>query len=178
MEIDLKPLTRFLEHLPKNGDVELTILKCHLLIEEQLDKIVTKEAKHPDYVKRAKLRFAQKMYLARAYSQLESESWLWGAIKCLNDTRNELTHGLSVEEIQKECNSFIEIVESAKGKPGADLLGPTFNRFHWAAFKVFTALTAYTHFDPTKLRIPTLLTGNLAIQGAVDTDSSPTDADR
>ena len=170
MEYDLKPLIRFLEHLPKNGDAELAILKCHLLIEELLEKIITREAKNPGYVIRAKLGFAKKMYLARAHSQLEQETWLWGAVKQLNDTRNELVHGLSPEELQIQCSSFIEIVESAQGKPEQDSLGPTFNRFHWAAFKVFTKLAVYAHFDPTKIRRPTLLTGNTDLQGAADTD--------
>lgn len=170
MEYDLKPLIRFLKHLPRNGDVELAILKCHLLIEELLTKIITNKAKNPDYVEKANLRFSQKMHLARAYSQLEEEAWLWGAIKRLNDTRNELAHGLSVEEIQSKCNSFIEIVENVQGKPEENLLGPTFNRFHWAVFKVFSALAAYAHFDPRKLRIPTLLTGNTEPRHAEDAD--------
>ena len=170
MKYDLKPLNRFLEHLPKNGDVELAILKCHLLIEELLEKVITREAKNHGYLERAKLEFSQKMHLARAYSQLEQETWLWGAIKKLNDTRNELVHGLSPEALQKLCSSFIEIVESAQGKPEQDSLGPTFNLFHWAAFKVFAKLAAYAHCDLTKIRMPTLLTGNSELQGAADTD--------
>jgi len=39
MKADLTPLIRFIEHLPKNGDLELSLLKCHLLVEEVLTKV-------------------------------------------------------------------------------------------------------------------------------------------
>ncbi len=159
-----------MERLPNNGDVELAILKCHLLIEELLTKIITRRAINPHFVEKANLTFSQKVHLARAYSKLEKETWLWGSIRKLNGTRNELAHGLSVEQIQDKCNSFIEVVENAQGKPKENLLGPTFNRFHWAAFKVFSTLAAYAHFDPTKLRIPTLLTRDTESRDAADTD--------
>ena len=155
----LKPLIRFIEHLPKDGNIELAILKCHLLIEELLFKIISNEAKNSKYIENANLTFSQKMYLARAFSQLQDEIWLWNAIKKLNDTRNKLAHGLSPEEITSKCNSFIELVEKAKGRPEKDLLGPTFNRFHWAAFNVFSALSAYANHPLYKLKMPTLLTG-------------------
>ncbi|HEY9074219.1 MAG TPA: hypothetical protein VIN67_08825 [Desulfobaccales bacterium] len=155
----LKPLVRFIEHLPINGDIELSILKCHLLIEELLSKIINNEAKHSKYLDKANLRFIQKIYLARAFNQGKDDIWPWDAIKKLNDTRNKLAHGLSLEEINIRCNSFIEHVEKVQGRPEDDSLGPTFNRFHWAAFKVFSQLAAYANFPLYKLRMPTLLTG-------------------
>jgi len=84
MKHDLKPLIRFMEHLPRNGDVELTTLKCHLLIEELLNKIISKNAASPKYIGQADLRFIQKMYLARAFAKTGIEPWVWGAIKKLN----------------------------------------------------------------------------------------------
>lgn len=171
MKVDLKPLIRFLEHLPKNGDLELSILKCHLLIEEVLTKIISKSAKNPSYIEEANLRFFQKLRLAMAFSQLEKETWLWGALSKLNNTRNKLAHGLSPKEVQMTCNDFIEFVEQKQRKPEKEVLGPTFGRFHWAAFKVFSALSSYAHFDPTALRRPTLLTA-ITEQGTL-ADSTP-----
>ena len=159
MKHDLRPLIRFMEHLPKNGDVELTILKCHLLIEELLYIIIVKKADNTNYVESANLRFIQKMYLARAFTKSGIESWVWGAIKKLNKTRNELAHGLSTDEIKTEYESFIKVVESATGVPEDNLVTKNFSKFHWAAFKVFSSLSAYAHFDPTLLKNPTILTG-------------------
>lgn len=155
----LKPLVRFIEHLPRDGDIELSILKCHLLIEELLSKIINNEAKNSKYIDKANLRFIQKVYLARAFNQGTDDIWPWDAIKKLNDTRNKLAHGLSLVEINSRCNSFIEIVEKTQGRPEEDLLGPTFKRFHWAAFKVFSQLAAYANFPLYKLRMPTLFKG-------------------
>lgn len=147
-----------MEHLPKSGDVELTILKCHLLIEELLHKIIVKKAESPNYIERANLRFIQKMYLAKAFTKSGIEPWVWGAMKKLNKTRNKLAHGLSTGEIKTEYESFIQVVESATGVPEDNLVTENFSKFHWAAFKVFGSLSAYAHFDPTSQKIPTILT--------------------
>ena len=157
-----------MSHLPKNGDVELTILKCHLLIEELLHKIIVKKADNPNYIERSNLRFIQKMYLARAFTKSGIEPWVWGAVKKLNKTRNELAHGLSSDEIKTEYESFIQVVESATGALEDNLVTKNFSKFHWAAFKVFSSLSAYVHFDPTSLKIPTLLTGVTEPGGAID----------
>lgn len=151
MKLDLQPMIRFLGHLPKNGDTELSLLKCHLLIEEVLTKLIVKAAKHPEYVQKARLTFAQKSLIARSMSDLERETWLWGALKKLNDARNELAHGLSLEEIRSRLDDFIRFVEAEKGAPETDSIGPTFGAFHWAAFRVFTILSTYAHFDPTQV---------------------------
>ena len=168
MKHDLGPLIRFMEHLPKSRDVELTILKCHLLIEELLHKIIAKNAKNPKYIDSAKLRFIQKMYLARAFTKDGIKPWVWGAIKKLNETRNKLAHGLSTDEIKAEYEAFIKVVESATGVPEDNLVNVNFSRFHWAAFKIFGSLSAYVHFDPTLRKNTTILTSVTEPDGAVD----------
>jgi hypothetical protein len=168
MKHDLRPLIRFMEHLPKSHDVELTILKCHLLIEELLHKIIEKKAENPHFIDSANLRFIQKMYLARAFTKTGIKPWVWGAVKQLNKTRNKLSHGLSANEIKAEYDSFIRIVESATGVPEDNLVNENFTKFHWAAFKVFGSLSVYVHFDPALLKVPTILTGTTEPGGAVD----------
>lgn len=164
----LKPMIRFFEHLPRNGDVELSILKTHLLIEELLTRVITRAAKNPSAIEEANLGFAQKMQLARAFSNLAREAWLWDALQALNQTRNKLAHGLSATEIQQRCDAFIEIVEKFQGIPTDEILSPTFGRFHWAAFKVFSALGTYANFDASALRKPRLLTGNAEPRASSD----------
>lgn len=78
MKVNLTPLTRFIEHLPKNGDLELSLLKCHLLVEELLTKVILDSTKQPNYVKNARLSFSQKISIARSFSDLENKTWLWG----------------------------------------------------------------------------------------------------
>lgn len=159
MNAHLKPMIRFFQHLPRNGDVELTILKTHLLIEELLVTIITRAAKNPSAIEKAKLGFTQKMHLAQAFGNPAREAWLWGALRALNKTRNKLAHGLSATEIQQQCDSFVRLVEQSQGTPTDEIITPIFGRFHWAAFKVFSALASYANFDTLRRRTPTLLTG-------------------
>ena len=154
MKVDLKPLIRFIELLPKNGDLEFSVLKCHLLVEEVLTKLILDSTKHPEYVRKARLTFAQKVSMARSVSDLEHTTWVWGAVAKLNDARNELAHGLSVDDIKAKLEDFIRFVEAEQGAPDPNLITQTFGHFHWAAFKVFGVLSVYAHFDPTALRIP------------------------
>jgi len=137
--------------------MELALLKCHLLIEEVLTKIITRSAKHPEFILNAKLSFAQKASLARSLSDLEKETWAWGALRKLNDARNELAHGLAKPQIKAKLEEFITFVEAEQATPEKDVISPTFGRFQWAAFKLFAFFAAYAHFDPTTLKIPTLL---------------------
>lgn len=157
MKVDLKPLVRFMEHLPKNGDVELGLLKCHLLVEEVLTKVVTRAARSPEHILKGRFTFAQKISLARGLGDIPDNDWVWAALKKLNEARNELSHGLSVEQITSKLETFISYIESSQGIPPSDVISPPFGRFQWAAFIVFTHVSAYAHFDPTELKIPTVL---------------------
>ena len=40
-------LSRFAEHLPKDGNAELSLLKVHLLIEELLNLVIVRNMKRP-----------------------------------------------------------------------------------------------------------------------------------
>ena len=162
MKANIEPLIRFIEHLPRSGDIELSLLKCHLLIEEVLTRLILRSAKHPEHIFKARLTFQQKTSIVRGLCDFESKVWVWDALSKLNSARNELSHGLSVEVIGAKVDDFILFVEREHGVPDEKLLSATFGHFHWAAFKLFTQLVAYAHFDPTSLRIgtaATLLTG-------------------
>jgi len=147
MKLDFKPMVKFLECLPKNGDVELSLLKTHLLIEEVLTKIITDRALNPEYIEASKLQFHQKVNLAKAFSHIHNEGWLWGAIKKLNNARNKLSHNLSNSEISEKIEEFICFVESEQTKPEEPHLSEKFGRFHFAIFQVFTKLSVYSEFD-------------------------------
>jgi hypothetical protein len=147
-----------LKHLPKNSDLELCILKCHLLIEELLEKIITNASKNPNHVVKAKLSFSQKIHIARAFSSLKKEAWLWGSIKKLNDTRNELAHELSAQKKNEMCEKFISIVEGEFTKPEQKILSEKFGRFQWAAYAVYIKLSVHAQYNPMDLKNSSLLT--------------------
>lgn len=156
------PMIRFAELLPKSGDLELSLLKSHLLIEEALTTIICSAAQQPKYIERARLTFAQKISLARSFSALENEPWVWGALNKLNDARNELGHRLAMVEIRAKLDDFVNFVESEQGAPHASLLGGTFAPFHWAAASVFTLLAAQSNLSPVDM------TGNADAVGGIE----------
>jgi hypothetical protein len=170
MRVNLKPLFRFMEHLPKDGDEELALLKCHLLVEEVLTKLIEKRLRHPRYLHKARLSFDKKVWIARSLNDIEEPAWVWGAVERLNEARNALAHRLEVEKIQRKLDVFIKSVEAVEGPPDPEHLGGAIRRFQWAAFQVFALLAAHAHLDPLEVqrRVATLLTmGDEQASGAV-----------
>ena len=163
MKLDLRPLVRFMECLPRDGDEELALLKCHLLVEEVLTKLIERRLRRPSYLPKARLSFEKKVWIARSLNDFEEPAWVWEAVKRLNEARNALAHGLKVENIQRKINAFIECVEAEQAAPNPEHLGGAIGQFQWAAFHVFSLLAAHAHFDAGALleirkRTPTLLT--------------------
>lgn len=156
MKVNLDPLIRFFKHLPKSGDVELAVLKCHLLCEEVLTKLIERHLRYPEHLLNAKLSFAQKISLAKCCSGNNVE-WLWPALHKLNKARNQLAHGLSSEILDAKLQEFIAHVEASEGTTPPEMTQPPFGKFQWAAFRVFASLAVIAHFDPTELKIPSLL---------------------
>lgn len=148
---------RFVEHLPRDGNEELTLLKGHLLVEEQLTALIHRATKRPEFL--PKLRFADKARLARAGSSQADEEWIWTALAKLNAARNELSHTLAKDEFAVKLEAFISWVEEKKEKPKVEALSDRFGRLHWTIFYVHSTLAAEAHFDASKLRIKTLLSG-------------------
>lgn len=153
--INMQPLLRFLEHLPKSGDFELTLLKVHLLIEELFTVIISKAAKNPQYIPTAGLGFSQKLKMARAFSTLEAHEWIWGACKKLNEARNLLSHELDAQKIEDKAEEFIKVISTQADVH--NLANEKFTSFHLASFILFSSLSGYAHYEPPPLRIKTIL---------------------
>lgn len=158
-KLDLQPLLRFLEVLPKSGDKELALLKSHLVIEEVLTKIICKSTSTEKYVHEAKLTFNQKCKMARATNDLQHCSWVWQALKLLNQARNELSHNLTTEELNIKLESFIAHVRSQNPNLFNAGTNEKFTEFHMAAFATYIPLASHANFDPANVRIPTILSG-------------------
>ena len=161
-KIDLVPLLRFMETLPKSGDVELTLLKCHLLIEEVLTEIISKALKNSNHVKEARLSFAQKIHITRASTELSHAPWIWQALKLLNQARNELSHNLTSHEIEEKLEKFITHVKAHNSGMPEEALSEKFTRFHWSAFATYTVVSSHANFDPASVNSLTILGGRNA----------------
>jgi hypothetical protein len=148
-KMPLEDLTRFLRHMPRNGDPELTLLKGHLLIEEMLQLLIEEKLANPAAMEDARLTFHQRLCLVRALYNDQLFGWVWTAIQKLNTVRNKLAHILEASEIQSQLEEFVTLVEREDGVPEAEILSPVFGRIHWALFKIHSTLSARLRFKPT-----------------------------
>ncbi len=97
--------------------------------------------------------------MARAFDDLSHRTWVWHALKLLNQARNELSHNLIKEEFTIKLEAFVKYVSAQNPelfKAGAN---EKFTEFHMAAVITYLVLAAHVNRDPTKVRTPTLLTG-------------------
>jgi len=97
--------------MPESGDLELILLKGHLLIEEVLTAIINAGIRKPAVLEAAKIPFAMKQKIARAVIPGTDMPLLWEAVSSVNTARNALAHGLEPDRTVKTVRSFISLVE-------------------------------------------------------------------
>ena len=154
-------MVKLLETIFQEPTNEIPLLKGHLLIEEMLDKIISKNAHNPQYIEKAKLSFYNKIFLARAFTNLEEDEWFWKSIEVLNEARNSLGHKLDKKVLEEKINNFIILVEPIKNFP-SDLVTKKFTKLRWAITYVYINLSKYADFNLADLPPKsTLLTENI-----------------
>lgn len=156
-KLNLEPLIKFIDHMPNSGDVELALLKSHLLIEEVLTHILLKKAQNPQHLKKTQISFSSKATLARCFSDLDGSPWIWTALKKLNSARNSLAHDLDRNDFADKLEDFVSYVETTQGKIDPSLVSEKLSSFHYAVFNLYSALSAYAHFDPAAMGVLTIL---------------------
>jgi hypothetical protein len=95
-------LRRFREQMQHVDEVAQIVLKGHLLLEEQLERIIGTFVFHPKYIQDADLSFARKLAVARSMSLDEHCNSVWDLIVAINALRNELAHSLDGERRQRK----------------------------------------------------------------------------
>jgi hypothetical protein len=93
------------QHVTSSRDPVLVILKCHLLFEEQLERLIVAFLAKPSKFADLRLRFEQKLILAEA---LCAEVGTYRpAIAKLNTLRNKLAHSLKLVDMNSELSSVL-----------------------------------------------------------------------
>ena len=91
---------RMLMHISPNADLQLVILKGHLLIEERLRDIIEKRIRGHAALGMddgSKWTFDHKARLAEALCHGEEHDSLWRGVRKLNKIRNRLAHHVEPE---------------------------------------------------------------------------------
>jgi hypothetical protein len=110
---------RVLKHLPEDGDLSLTVLKGHLLVEELLSVLVQSAVKYPRAIEEANLGFYQLASMAKALVYEEGDlGSIWDSIFALNQLRNSLAHNLEPPDLEKRLRRFFG--GDSGGPPEAD----------------------------------------------------------
>ncbi|MCS0413217.1 hypothetical protein BTO03_25065 [Vibrio parahaemolyticus] len=131
------PILHLFQTLENINDFELTILKCHLLVEEALTELLANKSESPKYILEARLTFANKLQISRALADTSCEPWVWAAISMLNKTRNRLAHNLTSSEVEADVAKFVSFIQSNQPMWPADMLDVRNRDFFWAVFVVF-----------------------------------------
>jgi hypothetical protein len=106
-ELDFEKKIR--ENLEPLEDVELILLKGHLVIEQLLTELLEHELKEPERLKSINLMFAKKLeiYLAVAGNSIISNG-LEAILKDLNSLRNKLAHDLKHPEFNQLLVEWVQ----------------------------------------------------------------------
>lgn len=108
---------RFLSVLPSGRELDLVILKAHLLIEEQVNAFIDERLTNAGALKKAELNSFQRICLAESFFPSDFKPWLWPALTKLNKLRNDIAHKISPAGIHARIDHIIKSI------PGADDIG-------------------------------------------------------
>lgn len=128
----------FVTRLPHGQDVDLVILKGHLLIEAELNEIVS--ARLPNagaLVDDDRFNAAFRIKLAQALFPAGHQPWLWIALGKLNTLRNRVAHKLTPPDRDKLIREVIALVPGVSSA----LPEPIQEQFEFTLWSLFTAVS-------------------------------------
>lgn len=135
-------INRLADHMPSREQKDLSILKGHLLVEEQLNRLIEARLRNPIELGEARLTFYQKLCLAKSFSLNDRESdWVWVAIEKLNRIRNSLAHSLVDGGMEDRIMDFIQFVENSLYAPSQDDQIAEMDILNMAIFNVYHTLS-------------------------------------
>jgi hypothetical protein len=123
---------RFLKVLPHGKDQDLVLLKAHLLIEEQVRRIVDERLKNPAALVDTRIDCHQAICLAQSLFLVDFQPWLWAALKKLNRIRNDIAHNLEPKGLNDKIKDFVASFPSGFADMPVDTV--SFELTLWAVF--------------------------------------------
>jgi hypothetical protein len=137
----LNAFKNFLESLPHGKDIELVLLKGHLLIEEQIRQIIHSRLRNPGVFAEANSQLGahQAIQLAKAFFPPAHMPEIWKATLKLNQLRNDIAHNLwSKMQLSDKVAAWVKIVPSSlTAGPDAQ---QNFELALWSLFEAISSL--------------------------------------
>lgn len=150
-------LKRFAEQMTQVDELALVVLKGHLVLEEQLERILGTFVFHRKHLEAADLSFYKKVCLARSVSLDEPENSMWELVLAVNALRNELAHALHSEKRQKKFERLktLYVAENDVSPDEANAL----DQHVLASFAIALALGFLGSFEEEVVRFKDLING-------------------
>jgi hypothetical protein len=82
------------EHLPKSNDLELIVLKGHILLEYLLNQIIKIKSEYNLEIENTTFSFNQKIEILVILNIIENNSDIFQILKIWNNLRNQIAHKL------------------------------------------------------------------------------------
>jgi hypothetical protein len=82
------------EHMPKSNDLELIILKGHILLEYLLNQIINIKSEYNLEIESTNFSFNQKIEILVILNIIENNSDIFQILKIWNNLRNQIAHRL------------------------------------------------------------------------------------
>jgi len=104
---------RFLAKMPLTGDLELHVLKAHLLLEEQLFSIAAAAMQDRQCLLEARLFYWQHYQLAKSVAGSMGHPKSFEFAANLNSIRNAIAHDLDPDSLQQRIRTILKIYPDA-----------------------------------------------------------------
>jgi hypothetical protein len=151
-ELVQRDVERFQEKigLKSGADIQMILLKAHLLIEEQLQSFLDASVKSASLLTGARLSFAQKLIIAEALHHDPNcfgYGWVWEAARLLNALRNQMAHHLEPKDFSNRLASIAQSIESHLPLPVKSGAGQEYEmaRFGFVVSVLNVCLTRLLH---------------------------------
>jgi hypothetical protein len=102
---------RYRRHLPRSSDLTLIILKGHLLVEEEINDVISDLLHNPAALAAGKLTCYQRIRLLRALLPKGPINDFFDTVEKLNTLRNGIGHHLDPPQIESRIEAFVRLFE-------------------------------------------------------------------
>jgi hypothetical protein len=150
----LSAFRRFLNRLPHGKEIDLVILKAHLLIEEQVNEISRERLKNPSVLlDEERLESLDRIRLAQSLFEPNFQPWLWHALRKLNKLRNRIAHNIEPKGINDLIDDLIKSIPGSFHKDEDATRQDRLELSMWSLFEAVSALVEPEAQHPSGTRL-------------------------
>jgi hypothetical protein len=132
---------RFITRLPHGKDVDLVILKAHLLIEEEINAIIGSRLINAEVLLgEERFESTYRIRLAKSFFDHEFQPWLWKALFQLNKLRNRVAHNIDPKGREDLMTNIIETVPHSSAVHAGESLQEHFEFVLWILHEAVSSL--------------------------------------